>query len=68
MDQPRDTVPQRYMFKQCSTPHCTVMIGWAIGSLQGISICKWCQQGKAYYADGNLQGNSKATGDTHNSA
>jgi hypothetical protein len=44
-----------YLYRQCLMPGCTVMIGWAIGALQGNAICKWCHCSTAYYADGSLK-------------
>ena len=35
---------------------CTVMIRCAIGQGGTVSrVCRWCQAGTAYYADGSLQ-------------
>lgn len=35
---------------------CTVMIRCAVEQLSHISrVCRWCQSGTAYYADGSLQ-------------
>lgn len=52
----------RYLFRECVTPNCSVMIGWVVGSLQGVTTCKWCQSGTAYYADGSLQRNRERYG------
>lgn len=43
-------VPQKYQFFECSTPGCTVMIGYAAGASHGNTVCKWCQAGGNYYA------------------
>jgi hypothetical protein len=41
-------VPQKYQFRSCATPGCTVMIGYLTGTLHSVTICKWCQAGRAY--------------------
>lgn len=51
-----------YLFRECSTPNCFVMIGWEVGSIQGIATCKWCQAGAAYYADGSFRRNRELNG------
>lgn len=51
----KPSTPITRIFRECETPGCTVMIGWAVGSLQGITTCKWCQAGTAYYADGSMK-------------
>ncbi len=47
---PNQQVPQKYQFRQCTTPGCTTMIGFMAGSISGSTTCKWCQAGVAYYA------------------
>jgi hypothetical protein len=40
--------PQKYDFRECSTPGCTVVIGFTVGSTQGLTTCKWCQSGRSH--------------------
>jgi len=46
----RPGTPQKYDMQQCTSPGCTVMIGFIAGSVHGVTSCKWCQAGEAYYA------------------
>lgn len=46
-DQKRD-VPQRYDFRECTTPGCTVVIGFLAGATRGLTTCKWCNAGVAH--------------------
>lgn len=45
-------VPQKYDFRKCSNPQCTVMVGFLVGSAHGLTECKWCQAGVAYWQRG----------------
>ena len=44
----RQGVPQKYDFRECTTPGCTVMIGFLAGAVSGLTTCKWCQAGRSY--------------------
>ena len=46
----RPEAPQKYDMRQCTSQSCTVMIGFVAGSVKGLTSCKWCQAGEAYYA------------------
>lgn len=46
----RQTVPQKYDFRECTTPGCTVQIGFLTGSVQGLTTCRWCQAGVSHKA------------------
>ena len=46
----RPRVPQKYEFHECTTPGCHVMIGFQAGAVNGLTTCRWCQGGVAYYA------------------
>lgn len=42
-----NNAPQKYDFRECSTPGCRVVVGFSHGALHGLTTCKWCQAGKA---------------------
>jgi hypothetical protein len=44
----RQSVPQKYDFRQCTSPGCTVVIGFLPGSTDGLATCKWCNAGVAH--------------------
>lgn len=44
----QQAVPQKYQFRQCTTPGCSVMIGFLAGSVHGVPACKWCQAGVSH--------------------
>lgn len=46
----QQAMPQRYQFRQCTTPGCSVMIGFLTGSVHGLTACKWCQAGVSHKA------------------
>ena len=41
-------VPQKYDFRQCTTPGCTTMIGFMAGAISGLTTCKWCNAGVSH--------------------
>ncbi len=44
----QQAAPQKYDFRECVTPGCTVMIGFLVGSMSGLTTCKWCQAGRSH--------------------
>lgn len=46
--QSQQSAPQKYDFRECATPGCTTMIGFLVGSISGLSTCKWCQAGRSH--------------------
>ena len=37
------------LLKACAHPGCTIMIRWAVGTVQGQPLCQWHIDGRAYY-------------------